>query len=214
MATAGTAEILGPVIPEWQLLRRSLPSKPEVPALTGRFVELRPFDADDHLPTLILALNGEAYCGHPTYDPVSVIWKYMRGFTANGEAMNSALREYILRIRDTIDARLFVVVESESNRVIGMTALLGNRPADLVIEIGAIAFTPAFQATPANTEATALLCRWAFEQGYRRVEWKCNSQNERSKAAALRIGFTFEGNLPLSHGCCGQTWPGYSVGIL
>jgi RimJ/RimL family protein N-acetyltransferase len=59
--------------------------------------------------------------------------------------------------------------------------------------MGAVLYSPSIQATPANTEAAALLCRWAFEQGYRRVEWKCNSQNERSKAAALRIGFTFEG---------------------
>jgi RimJ/RimL family protein N-acetyltransferase len=36
--------------------------------------------------------------------------------------------------------------------------------------------------------------REAFEDlGYRRVEWKCDALNERSRAAALRLGFTFEG---------------------
>ena len=29
--------------------------------------------------------------------------------------------------------------------------------------------------------------------GYRRVEWKCNARNERSRRAAQRLGFTFEG---------------------
>jgi len=29
--------------------------------------------------------------------------------------------------------------------------------------------------------------------GYRRLEWKCNARNERSRQAALRMGFTFEG---------------------
>ena len=29
--------------------------------------------------------------------------------------------------------------------------------------------------------------------GYRRVEWKCDSLNERSRRAALRLGFRFEG---------------------
>lgn len=29
--------------------------------------------------------------------------------------------------------------------------------------------------------------------GYRRVEWKCDSLNTRSRAAALRLGFSFEG---------------------
>ena len=29
--------------------------------------------------------------------------------------------------------------------------------------------------------------------GYRRFEWKCNAQNEPSRRAASRFGFTFEG---------------------
>jgi len=33
----------------------------------------------------------------------------------------------------------------------------------------------------------------AFELGYRRVEWKCNDRNYRSRRAALRMGFQFEG---------------------
>lgn len=35
---------------------------------------------------------------------------------------------------------------------------------------------------------------YAFDQlGYRRVEWKCDSLNEPSRSAALRLGFTYEG---------------------
>ena len=29
--------------------------------------------------------------------------------------------------------------------------------------------------------------------GYRRYEWKCNALNDASKAAALRLGFSYEG---------------------
>jgi len=39
-----------------------------------------------------------------------------------------------------------------------------------------------------------LMMRRAFsELGYRRYEWKCDALNERSKRAALRLGFTHEG---------------------
>ncbi|MGH8435000.1 MAG: GNAT family N-acetyltransferase, partial [Pseudomonas sp.] len=38
-----------------------------------------------------------------------------------------------------------------------------------------------------------LLAKYAFELGYRRLEWKCNAQNARSKRAAERFGFSYEG---------------------
>jgi len=39
-----------------------------------------------------------------------------------------------------------------------------------------------------------LLARHAFDTlHYRRYEWKCNSFNEPSRRAALRLGFTYEG---------------------
>ena len=47
--------------------------------------------------------------------------------------------------------------------------------------------------TMANLEATYLLLQHAFNLGYRRVEWKCDALNGRSRKAALRMGFKFEG---------------------
>lgn len=39
-----------------------------------------------------------------------------------------------------------------------------------------------------------LLARYVFEDlGYRRYEWKCDSQNAPSRRAADRLGFVFEG---------------------
>ena len=38
-----------------------------------------------------------------------------------------------------------------------------------------------------------LMMRWAFDQGYRRYEWKCNALNTRSRTAAQRLGFSYEG---------------------
>ena len=45
----------------------------------------------------------------------------------------------------------------------------------------------------AATEAMHLMMKRAFDLGYRRYEWKCDALNGPSRAAALRLGFTFEG---------------------
>ena len=46
----------------------------------------------------------------------------------------------------------------------------------------------------AATEAMYLIMRRAFDElGYRRYAWQCNSLNATSRAAAIRLGFTFEG---------------------
>jgi hypothetical protein len=68
------------------------------------------------------------------------------------------------------------------------------RPATRVVEVGHIVYGPALQQTPLATEAQYLLARYAIEElRYRRYEWKCHSLNAASRAAALRLGFTFEG---------------------
>ena len=37
------------------------------------------------------------------------------------------------------------------------------------------------------------MMRRAFELGYRRYEWKCDALNAPSRAAAQRLGFSYEG---------------------
>ena len=61
------------------------------------------------------------------------------------------------------------------------------------IEIGHIAFGAPMQRTPRSTEAVYLLAKLSFDLGNRRLEWKCNNANARSKRAAQRFGFVFEG---------------------
>ena len=59
---------------------------------------------------------------------------------------------------------------------------------------GAKLKSPALQRTTAATEALYLMMRHLLgDLGYRRLEWKCNALNEASRAAALRLGFRFEG---------------------
>ena len=52
---------------------------------------------------------------------------------------------------------------------------------------------PAAQRTPVSTEAFFLMMQWAFENGYRRFEWKCDALNIPSRRAAQRLGLSYEG---------------------
>jgi RimJ/RimL family protein N-acetyltransferase len=63
-----------------------------------------------------------------------------------------------------------------------------------VIEVGHVTYSPRLKRTRIASDAMALLMTYVFEDlGYRRFEWKCDSLNAPSRAAALRYGFKFEG---------------------
>jgi RimJ/RimL family protein N-acetyltransferase len=66
-------------------------------------------------------------------------------------------------------------------------------PRNGAIEVGNLNFSPLLQRKPAATEAMYLMMKRAFELGYRRYEWKCDSLNAPSRAAAQRLGFSYEG---------------------
>ena len=67
-------------------------------------------------------------------------------------------------------------------------------PPNGVIETGHLNYSPLLQKKPAATEAMFLLMRRVFDElGYRRYEWKCDSLNAPSRAAAERLGFKYEG---------------------
>ena len=66
-------------------------------------------------------------------------------------------------------------------------------PAHGNIEIGHVALGLALRRTRAATEGFWLMMREAFAAGNRRLEWKCDALNAPSRAAALRLGFRFEG---------------------
>ena len=89
----------------------------------------------------------------------------------------------------------FLPQEGEyAGRACGIASLMSVVPAHGRAEIGGVLLGPALQRTRAATEALHLLMRYALDDlGYRRLEWKCNNANARSKRAAERFGFVFEG---------------------
>ncbi|OUS18431.1 GNAT family N-acetyltransferase, partial [Rhodospirillales bacterium 47_12_T64] len=84
--------------------------------------------------------------------------------------------------------------DKASNKALGVASYLRVNPSAGSIEVGHINFSPALQQTVTATEAMYLFMSRVFnELGYRRYEWKCNALNEGSRAAAKRLGFTYEG---------------------
>jgi RimJ/RimL family protein N-acetyltransferase len=92
------------------------------------------------------------------------------------------------------DPLFYAVIDNQSGEAVGLASYLRIEPTLGVIEVGHIHFSPTLQKTPTATEAMYLMMRHVFDDlGYRRYEWKCDACNERSKRAAARLGFSFEG---------------------
>ena len=78
----------------------------------------------------------------------------------------------------------------------GSTRFGNLDPPNLRAEIGWTWLAPGHWRTGLNTEAKLLMLRHAFEVwGCRRVEFKTDSLNERSRRAIARLGAEFEGIL-------------------
>jgi N-acetyltransferase len=88
----------------------------------------------------------------------------------------------------------FATVDVASGRPIGSTRLQNIRFEHRVFEIGSTWLTPTSWGTGANAESKLLLLEHAFERlGARRVEFKTEATNERSRAALAALPARFEG---------------------
>ena len=86
------------------------------------------------------------------------------------------------------------LVTLRHEEVVGSTRFLALRPEHRSVEIGWTWLHPSAWGTGANIEAKLLQLRHAFETwGCRRVEFKTDARNERSRGALLALGATFEG---------------------
>lgn len=167
---------LGAVVAHW--------TPPPVPArsiLQGRHCQLEPLHAATHAQALHAA---------NALDTTGANWNFLPyGPFASFEQY----REWLGGMEVSADPLFFTVVDPASGAPTGLASYLRIEPRHGCIEIGHLAFSPLLQRTIAATEALYLMIDLAFTLGYRRCEWKCNALNAASRAAALRLGFRFEG---------------------
>ena len=168
---------IGTPVPRWQ----ERPAPPRTP-LEGRYCRLEVLNAAKHAAAL-----HDAYAASPD----SSNWTYLP------YGPFSSLEEYAVWVESMQvgdDPVFFAIVSRPDDRPVGVASYLRINPAQGSIEVGHLNYAPALQRTAAATEAMYLMMRRAFEElGYRRYEWKCDSRNARSRRAAKRLGFRYEG---------------------
>lgn len=157
--------------------------RPQPQEFAGRFITLRPLNVEEDIDELWEV-------SHAT-DEARELWRYLPcGPFADAAQMSAFWRDWLAKP----DLVAFTVHENATRRRIGGLSVMVIRPEHGVAEIGFVWYVPAAQRTKTNTEANYLLLRHCFEElGYRRMEWKCNAANERSRRAALRLGYRYEG---------------------
>ena len=157
------------------------PRPPNTPML-GRSCRVEPLNVELHANSLF-----DAYIK----DTEHHVWTYMAyGPFESFDSYYQWLGDYCTGE----DPMFHAVVDGDSERALGVASYLRIEPQVGVIEVGHINFSPQLQRTRMATETMFLMMQRVFDElGYRRYEWKCDALNARSCAAALRLGFTFEG---------------------
>jgi RimJ/RimL family protein N-acetyltransferase len=168
---------VGFAVPGWTARER-----PPATPITGQYCRIEKLDAARHACDL-WAAYGDA--------PDARVWTYLfNGPFAGFEDYAAAAR----LMADSADPYHYAIIDAATGKAAGTAALMRIDPAHGVIEVGNITYFRRLSRSRAGTEAMYLLMRRAFDElGYRRYEWKCDSLNAASRAAAERYGFEFEG---------------------
>ena len=153
---------------------------PRALTLDGNHVRLEPLTAQ-HAPMLQQAFASSTD---------NAIWDYLP-YGPFPDA--KAYAAWIDQNTSAGDPHFFAIYLKGREIYAGVCSYLRINPKDGSIEVGHINYSPLMQGGVAATEVMYLMMRWAFEAGYRRYEWKCNALNAKSRSAAQRLGFSFEG---------------------
>lgn len=152
-------------------------------SLSGARASLEPVDADrDTAGIFLAATEGE---------DTDRIFDYMNVGPFSTEAQ---VHDLLVERQASRDPAFVVYRDNETGLLGGMGSFMEIRARIGVAEIGHIWFGRAWQRDARATEVLSLKMRHVLDTlGYRRLEWKCDALNAASRAAALRLGFRYEG---------------------
>ncbi|KAI4599001.1 hypothetical protein KJ359_002418 [Pestalotiopsis sp. 9143b] len=175
-------------VPLGEVLADAGPAKqPEHLSIDGHYTRLEPISTS-HVSALYQCLCRDS--------PVET-WAYM---AAGPFASEEALAAHIHSIAASKDPLFFTIVPKvdlpgiAAGSPVGYLSLMRIDVKNRGLEIGNVTFSAALQRTTVATEALFLAMRHCLENlGNRRLEWKCDSLNAKSRRAAQRYGFVFEG---------------------
>jgi RimJ/RimL family protein N-acetyltransferase len=168
---------IGQPLPGWT--PRPLP--PRTP-MQGRFCRLEALDPVRHAEDLWAANSPDKEGRNWTYLFVGPFAKF------------ADYRAWLEKVAVRSDPLFHTIIDLKTGKAVGVATFMRIDRGHGVIEVGNINYSPLLQRTPAATEAMFLMMGRVFDElGYRRYEWKCDSLNSPSRAAALRLGFTYEG---------------------
>ncbi len=162
--------------------------KLEPGVLENRFVRLEPM-GEAHRAGLRSACDA---------DPAT--WNELYPYSMLGEAFETNFtRFYVDNGPDRIGFAVLV-----GGRVVGTSSFLRIDPANASVEIGATYYHPEFRGGATNPAAKRLMMGDAFDRGARRVQYRVDAINARSRAAVTKLGATLEGIMRQDM----QTWTG------
>jgi RimJ/RimL family protein N-acetyltransferase len=168
---------IGPAISGWA----PRPRPPHTP-MAGRWARLEKLNPARHAAELWEA-NSEDREGRN--------WTYL---SVGPFARFEDYRAWAETVASGEDPLFHTIIDLQTGKAVGVASFMRIDPPNGVIEVGHINYSPRLQRKPAATEAMYLMMRRAFDElGYRRYEWKCDSLNAPSRAAAERLGFKYEG---------------------
>jgi RimJ/RimL family protein N-acetyltransferase len=167
---------VGQPLPGW----RPPPVPPRAP-IAGRYCRLEPLDPARHAEALYAANADDRDGRNWTYLPYGPFQSF------------ADYRAWVEQASSGADPLFFAILPTGDGRAAGVASYLRITPAGGAIEVGHIHYAERLKRSPAATEAMYLLMRTAFALGYRRYEWKCDALNAPSRAAAQRLGLSFEG---------------------